>query len=60
LDIFVKEHDIKKIDLLKFDTEGNELNILNGAKKTLKNTSVVYLEILSKKLFFFKKFNKIH
>jgi FkbM family methyltransferase len=60
LDNFVKENDIKKIDLLKFDTEGNELNILNGAKKTLKNTSVVYFEILSKKFFFFKKFNKIH
>jgi len=60
LDNFVKEHHIKKIDLLKFDTEGNELNILKGARKALKNTKVVYFEILSKKSFFFNKFKKIN
>jgi len=40
--------------------EGNELNILKSAKKILKNTSIVYLEILSQKKLFSSKFKKIH
>jgi FkbM family methyltransferase len=60
LDNFAKKNNINKIDILKFDTEGNELNILKGAKKTLKNTSIIYFEILSSKSFFSKKFNNVH
>lgn len=60
LDNFANINKIKKIDVLKFDTEGNELNILKGAKKILKNTSIVYLEILSQKKLFSSKFKKIH
>ena len=62
LDNFVKKNKIKKIDVLKFDTEGNELNILQGATKALKYTSILYFEILSQKKLFnfkFKKINKI-
>ena len=36
LDKFVKKTKLTTIDVLKLDTEGNELNILNGAKNTLK------------------------
>jgi len=32
LDDFCRENDIKKIDLLKIDTEGNEMKVLQGAK----------------------------
>jgi FkbM family methyltransferase len=60
LDKFVKNNNINKVDLLKFDTEGNELNILKGAKKVLKNTSIVYFEILAQKKYFQNKFNKIN
>jgi FkbM family methyltransferase len=60
LDNFTKKNNIYKIDILKFDTEGNELNILKGAQKILKNTSIVYFEILSKKKYFDLKFNKIN
>ena len=60
LDNFTRNNKIKKIDILKFDTEGNELNILLGGKKILKKTSIVYFEILSKKNKFLKKFNKIN
>ena len=60
LDKFVKNNNIDKVDLLKFDTEGNELNILKGAKKVLKNTSIVYFEILAKKIYFKNKFDKIN
>ena len=35
-----------KIDLLKIDTQGNELNILKGAKKLLKNTKFIKLEVM--------------
>jgi FkbM family methyltransferase len=62
LDNFFKKNKIKKIDVLKFDTEGNELNILQGATKSLKYTNILYFEILSQKKLFklkFKKINKI-
>ncbi len=35
---------IKKIDLLKIDTEGHEFNVLKGAKNFLKNTHLVLFE----------------
>ena len=37
LDNFINSKKIKNIDLLKIDTEGHELEVLNGAKKTLNN-----------------------
>jgi FkbM family methyltransferase len=35
LDNFVEEHRIRKINLLKIDTEGSELRVIEGAKKTI-------------------------
>jgi len=37
IDGYLALHKIKKIDILKIDTQGYELNILKGAKKSLKN-----------------------
>ena len=37
LDNFCKEKNISKIEVLKIDVEGGELDILNGSKKMLKN-----------------------
>ena len=34
------------IDLLKIDTQGNELNVLRGSKKLLKNTKYIKLELM--------------
>ena len=45
IDRFVKQRKIKKIDLLKIDTEGHELEILKGAKKTIKDNKIRYLLI---------------
>jgi FkbM family methyltransferase len=35
LDLFCEENDIRQIDFLKIDTEGNEFKVLEGAKRLL-------------------------
>lgn len=37
LDDYISKNQITKIDLVKVDTEGNELNVLEGLKKTMDN-----------------------
>jgi len=61
LDDFVATNNIKKIDLLKIDTEGNELNVLLGATESLRTglIDVIHFEfnemnVISKT--FFKDF----
>lgn len=48
VDHFCLKHKLKKIDILKIDTQGNEKKILEGAKKSLKNGvfKVIELEII--------------
>ncbi len=36
---------MKKVDLLKIDTEGHELNVLNGALKVFDKNKIKYLLI---------------
>jgi FkbM family methyltransferase len=60
LDKFIKTEKIKKIDILKIDTEGNEENILLSSKYALEKTKVLTLELLSKKADEKEKFNKIN
>lgn len=47
LDNFISENGISSIDLLKIDTEGYEIPVLNGAKNALENNRVklIYLEV---------------
>ncbi len=40
VDSFCKKNSIKEIDLLKIDVEGNELNVLKGAKNMLKQKKI--------------------
>lgn len=40
LDEFVEDHGINEIALLKIDTEGNELEVLRGGIRTLKNKTI--------------------
>jgi len=51
IDNFCAKKKIKKIDLLKIDTEGHEEFILKGTLRLLKNNNinVIYVEILSQK-----------
>jgi FkbM family methyltransferase len=44
LDIIVKKKNLPFPDLLKIDTQGSELDILKGAKETIKNCLLIYLE----------------
>jgi len=61
IDDFFEENKIKKIDLLKIDTEGHEEYILKGASKILKDKKVeiIYTEISDKKEIFASKKNRI-
>ena len=57
LDNFCLSKKIENIDVLKIDTEGNDLNVLKGAKKLLSENkiNVIYTEIGSTKINFKEK-----
>ena len=61
LDTFCKENNISHIDLLKIDAEGNEENILLGAKELLKENKIhcIYVEIAETKSNYNSKENTI-
>ena len=40
LDAYINLNQIKKIDILKIDTQGHELNVLKGSKKSLKKNII--------------------
>jgi len=45
LDHFVLENKIEKIDLIKIDIQGGELDVFKGGKNTLKNTLFIISEV---------------
>jgi len=45
LDNFIRNNQINMIDILKIDTEGHELYVLKGAKKTLSKTRYLHIEV---------------
>ena len=47
LDTFCREQEITQIDVLKIDSEGNEIPILNGARAALSFTTFVFCEFFS-------------
>ena len=59
LDNFCKIKKIKRVDLLKIDVEGSELDVLRGAKKLLNSVNIIQLEILQRKNKFLLEKNKI-
>ena len=44
LDNFCKNENIKEIDFLKIDVEGNELNVLKGAKEMLNKRKIRFIQ----------------
>ena len=47
IDMFAQSNGIRKIDLLKIDTEGYEMSVLEGAEKLIENTKLVLIELSS-------------
>ena len=45
LDTYLYLNKIKKIDILKIDTQGHELDVLKGAKNSLKNNIFHFIEV---------------
>ena len=45
LDNYIKFNNIKKIDILKIDTQGYELEVLKGANKAFKNKIIRFIEL---------------
>ena len=45
LDTYINLNKIKKIDILKIDTQGHELNVLKGAKNSLKKNIFHFIEV---------------
>ena len=44
LSFFIKKLKLKKIDLLKIDTEGHELQVLSGLKNNFNKVKVILIE----------------
>ena len=51
LDLFTKKRKLNKIDLLKVDTEGHELNVVKSGLKTLKKTRYLLIEFRQNNLY---------
>ena len=49
IDNFCKEQSIDSIDILKIDTEGSEIEVLEGAKNMLKKTNIILIEVLDER-----------
>jgi FkbM family methyltransferase len=50
LDDFISEHDIDRLDYLKIDTDGHELQVLRGAAQTLRSFRPIVIFELTKYL----------
>ena len=56
----IKKNNIKKINLLKIDTEGHELEVLQGLNKSIKYTQFILIEFHRDKIYFNYNPRKIH
>ena len=59
IDNFCKDNNVSKIDILKIDVEGNEINVIQGAMDTLSSCSIIYVEVLDKNIFFHEKLEQL-
>ena len=60
LDKIIKKNKILKIDLVKIDTEGHELQVLKGMNKSLKKITHILVEIHNDKIYQNYNPKKVH
>lgn len=60
LDSLLQKSKIKKIDLVKIDTEGHELEVLKGSKKYIKKFKIILIEFRRDNVYKNYNANKIH
>ena len=60
LDNLLKKSKIKKIDLVKIDTEGHELEVLKGSKKYIKRYKIILIEFREDNVYKNYNADKIH
>ena len=60
IDNYCKENNVDKIDILKIDTEGSEIEILEGAKLMLNKTQIIVLEVLDEKNKYREKLSRVN
>ena len=56
----IKLNKIKKIDLLKVDTEGHEFEVLKGIERAIKNIRYILIEFHNDKIYLSYNPKKIH
>ena len=59
IDNFCNEQGIDFIDILKIDTEGSELEVLEGAKNMLNKTNIILIEVLDERKKFGEKYQRV-
>lgn len=55
IDTFLEKHQINCIDFLKIDTEGNDFNVLLGAKNTLQNAKIKIIQFEFNKMYVYPR-----
>ena len=60
LSYFLKQKKINKIDLIKIDTEGHELNVLKGLRDKIKIVKNILIEFHNNKIYLNYSSEKIH
>ena len=59
IDNFCKEKGIDFIDILKIDTEGSEIEVLEGAQNMLNKTNILLIEVLDERKNFKQKYQNV-
>ena len=59
IDNFCEENGVNSIDILKIDTEGSEIEVLEGSKKMLNKTNIILIEVLDERKNFDEKYQRV-
>ncbi len=59
IDNFCEENSVDSIDILKIDTEGSEIEVLEGSQKILNKNNIILIEILDERKNFDVKYQRV-